>query len=106
MKQELADSAYEITNAREQISKTDKDLKNLDKALRKDISHNRSRIDALEKATEALKKSKANQDARQARLNEARSSPAGSALNVGDLSGLEEELKLLRLDHDQLNEQV
>ena len=54
----------------------------------------------------SLKKSQANAEASRARLNESRASPAGSAHDMGDLSNLEEELRLLRLDHDQLNEQV
>ena len=106
VKQDLADREYEINNAREQISKTDKELKKLDNALRKDISSNRSRIDQLDQQMSSLKKSQANAEARRARLNESRASPAGSHQDMGDLSSLEEELKLLRLDHDQLNEQV
>ena len=41
----------------------------------------------------SLKKSQANAEARRARLNESRASPAGSAHDMGDLSNLEEELE-------------
>ena len=75
IKQELADSAYEITNTREQIAKTDKDLKKMDKDIRKDTATNRAKIDALEAAVSALKKSVGNANDRKARLAEAKNSP-------------------------------
>ena len=103
IKQELADSAYEITNTREQIAKAEKDMKKQEKDLRKDISANRAKIDTMEHALLALKKSANNEEKRKARLAEAKGSTGPSA-NDGAVGELEDELKLLRLDHDALAE--
>ena len=103
IKQELSDSAYEITNTREQIAKTDKDLKKTEKEIRKDTATNRAKIDALESALSAIKKNISNDEKKKARLAEAKgATPHGS--NMGDYGDLEDDLKLLRLDHDQLAE--
>jgi len=105
IKQELADSAYEITNTREQIAKTDKDMKTMEKNIKKDTATNRAKIDACEGAIAALKKTIGNEDKKKQRLAEAKSSPHGSN-HGGDFGDLEDDLRLLRLDHDQLAEKV
>ena len=107
IKQELADSAYEITNTREQIAKTDKDMKTMEKNLKKDTATNRAKIDACEATLNALKKTLNNEEKRQERLKQAKNSPAGSVAGAtGDLADLEDDLRLLRFDHDKLSEEV
>jgi hypothetical protein len=78
-------------------------MKKQEKDLRKDIATNRAKIDAAELAISALKKAAGNAEQRKARLNEARNnSPNASAAAGSDLADLDDELKLLRLDHEQL----
>ena len=104
IKQELADSAYEITNTREQIAKTDKDMKSMEKNIKKDTATNRAKIDACETAIAALKKNMGNDEKRRQRLAESKASPNGSVHGGEDFGDLEDDLRLLRLDHDQLAE--
>jgi len=78
-------------------------MKKQEKDLRKDIATNRAKIDAAELAISALKRAAGNAEQRKARLNEARNhSPNASAAAGSDLADLDDELKLLRLDHEQL----
>ena len=99
----MADSAYEITNTREQIAKVDKDLKKTDKEIRKDTATNRAKIDTLENTVASLKKAAGNKDKRNERLAQSRTTPNASNQDLGDL---EDDLRLLRMDHDQLAEKV